>query len=196
MNFLKGILSICHSFRNTCQPGRINGFDRCFQVVDRCTARRHELVTPVLAKTQILNFYQPHMGKQKPKTSIIAQTSTKVVDSLHARICLRTCNLLDSYYLKIIFSEPSLDIRTSSFVSNYYLRKASKPLQNNKQITSSCLNNHKITKLISSTKRHCVSRMKLLTSGDFQLNPGPEQNLNSQTILSVDSTMLLNLRLR
>ena len=38
--------------------------------------------------------------------------------------------------------------------------------------------------------------MKLLTSGDFQLNPGPEQNLNSQTILSVDSTMLLNLRLR
>ena len=73
---------------------------------------------------------------------------------------------------------------------------ASKPLQNNKQITSSCLNNHKITKLISSTKRHCVSRMKLLTSGDFQLNPGPEQNLNSQTILSVDSTMLLNLRLR
>ena len=123
MNFLKGILSICHSFRNTCQPGRINGFDRCFQVVDRCTARRHELVTPVLAKTQILNFYQPHMEKQKPKTSIIAQTSTKVVDSLHARICLRTCNLLDSYYLKIIFSEPSLDIRTSSFVSNYYLRK-------------------------------------------------------------------------
>ena len=73
---------------------------------------------------------------------------------------------------------------------------ASKPLQNNKQITSSCLNNHKITKLISSTKRHCVSRMKLLTSGDFELNPGPEQNLNSQTILSVDSTMLLNLRLR
>ena len=65
-----------------------------------------ELVTPVLVKTQILKFYQPHMGKQKPKTSIIAQTSAKVVDSLYAR---RTCNLLDSYYLKIIFSEPSLD---------------------------------------------------------------------------------------
>ena len=26
-----------------------------------------ELVTPVLAKTQFLKFYQPHMGKQKPK---------------------------------------------------------------------------------------------------------------------------------
>ena len=37
--------------------------------------------------------------------------------------------------------------------------------------------------------------MKLLTSGDIELNPGPEQNLNSQTILSVRSTMLLNLRL-
>ena len=38
--------------------------------------------------------------------------------------------------------------------------------------------------------------MKLLTSGDIALIPGPEQNLNSQTILSVGSTMLLNLRLR
>jgi len=38
--------------------------------------------------------------------------------------------------------------------------------------------------------------MKLLTSGDIELNPGPEQKLNSQTILSVGSTMLLNLRLR
>jgi len=28
-----------------------------------------EIVTPVLAKTQILKFCQPHMGKQKPKTS-------------------------------------------------------------------------------------------------------------------------------
>ena len=26
-------------------------------------------------KTQILKCYQPHMGKQKPKTSLIAQTS-------------------------------------------------------------------------------------------------------------------------
>ena len=48
--------------------------------------RAIELVTPVLAKTQILKFYQPHMGKQKPKTSIIAQTSAKAVDSLYARI--------------------------------------------------------------------------------------------------------------
>ena len=63
---LKGVVSIFHRFRSTGQPGRINGFDRCFQVVDRCTARCHR-VTPVLAKTQILKFYQPHMGKQKPQ---------------------------------------------------------------------------------------------------------------------------------
>ena len=38
--------------------------------------------------------------------------------------------------------------------------------------------------------------MKLLTSGDIELTPGPEQNLNSQTILPVGSTMFLNLQLR
>ena len=61
-----------------------------------------ELVTPVLAKTQF-NFDQPHMGKQKRKTSIIAQMSAKAMDSL----CARISNLLDSYYLKIIVSEPN-----------------------------------------------------------------------------------------
>ena len=82
------------------------------------------------------------------------------------------------------------------FFSNFLKLKsltASKLLQNNKQITSSCLNNHKVTKSTSSTKRHCVSRMKFFTSGDIELNPGPQQNLNSRTILSVGSTMLLNL---
>ena len=59
---------------------------------------------------------------------------------------------------------------------------ARKPLQNNKRITSCCLNNHKITKSTSNTKRHCVSRMKLLTSGDIELNPGPGQNFNSKAI--------------
>ena len=61
---------------------------------------------------------------------------------------------------------------------------ASKPLQNNKRITSSCLNNHKITK---SNQQYQI---------DIELNPGPEQNLNSQMILSAGSTMLLNFRLR
>ena len=62
MNFLKGVVSICHNFRNTGQPGRINGFRSMYSSAP-----------PVLAKRQIfLKFYQPRMGKQKPKTSIIA----------------------------------------------------------------------------------------------------------------------------
>ena len=85
MNFLKVVVSICHSFRNTGQPGQINGSDRCFQAfklsIDVHSARIEFIVTPVLAKTQILKFHQPDMGKQKPKTSTIAQTSAKAVDS-------------------------------------------------------------------------------------------------------------------
>ena len=53
------------------------------------------------------------MGKQKPKTAIIAQMSAKAVDSLYARIS----NLLDSIdYLKIIVSEPNKwnDVETES----------------------------------------------------------------------------------
>ena len=37
--------------------------------------------------------------------------------------------------------------------------------------------------------------MKLLMSGDIELNPGPEQNVCDQTALSVRSTLLLNYRL-
>ena len=54
------------------------------QLGDSCALPRHK-------------FYQPHMGKQKPKTSIIAQMSAKAVDSLYTRICLRTSKFHDSY---------------------------------------------------------------------------------------------------
>ena len=50
-------------------------------------------------------------------------------------------------------------------------------------------------KSCSCTKRYCVSKMKLLMSGDIELNPGPEQNVCDQTALSVGSTLLLNYRL-
>lgn len=69
MSFLKCIVSICHSFQSTAQPSWINGFERCFQAVDRCTAWHHR-VTPVLAKTQI-KLYEPDMGKQKPVRGIM-----------------------------------------------------------------------------------------------------------------------------
>ena len=55
MNFLQGVVSICNSFRSTGQPGRINSHRD----------------TPALLKTQILKFYQPHMGKQRSFKGII-----------------------------------------------------------------------------------------------------------------------------
>ena len=43
MNFSKGVVSICHSFRSTGQLGRINGFDRdTFKLSIDCTAQRGE----------------------------------------------------------------------------------------------------------------------------------------------------------
>ena len=40
--------------------------------------------------------------------------------------------------------------------------------------------------------------MKLMTSGDIELNPGPQLhvNVNTETTVSVGSTILLNFRLR
>ena len=55
MDFLKGVVSICHSFRSTGQLDRINRFDRCFQVVYRCTARRRLSETTAALRPNI--FY-------------------------------------------------------------------------------------------------------------------------------------------
>ena len=89
------------------------------------------IIEPLLGITKPAGgINKPYLGDfvisfaaSEAKTSIIARTSAKAVDSLYVRICLRTSNHLDSYYLKIIFSEPSLDIRTSGFVYNL-LRKS------------------------------------------------------------------------
>ena len=48
--------------------------------------------------------------------------------------------------------------------------------QNTNEVNSSCSVNNKKVKTASCTKRYCVSRMKLLQSGDIELNPGPDQN--------------------
>ena len=86
------------------------------------------------------------------------------------------------------------------FFSNFLKLKsatASKPLQNNKRITSSCLNNHRITNNQQYQKTLCLKNKAF---GIFwyraKQNPGPEHNLNSRTILSFGSTMLLNVQLR
>ena len=91
------------------------------------------IIEPHLGIIQpLLGITKPAEGINKPnlgdfvisfaaseeKTSIIARTSAKAVDRLYAQICLRTSYHLDSYYLKTVFSEPNLDIRSSSFVYN------------------------------------------------------------------------------
>ena len=134
------------------------------------------------------------MGKQEPKTSIIAQTSAKAVRKVRCKLkCIlrkytpKSSRLygLVTHYIKLRYV--TYLHKCECFFSNLLKLKsvtASKPLQNNKRITSSCLNNHKITK---SNQQYQI---------DIELNTGPEQNLNSQTILSAGSTMLLNFRLR
>ena len=69
MNFLKRVVSTCHSFRSTGQPDRINSFDRCFQVVDAqlgaidllLCLRRHEF-----------KFYSPVWGNKSPSRELLS----------------------------------------------------------------------------------------------------------------------------
>ena len=89
--------------------------------------------------------------------------------------------------------------RCDCFFTNFANLKrwaANKLLQNSKQASMHSLAEHKTVKSCSCTKRNCASKMKLLMSGDIELNPGPEQNVCDQTALSVGSTVLLNYRLR
>ena len=65
MNFLRRIFSVCHSFRNICQSGRMKGFERCFKVEDQGTWRRQNLHAAILQRIQI-KLYEPHLGKEKP----------------------------------------------------------------------------------------------------------------------------------
>ena len=93
------------------------------------------------------------------------------------------------------------NIRTQMrlFFSNFASLKrwaANKFLQNSKQASMHCLVEHKTVKSCSCTKRYCVSKMKLLMSGDIELNPGPEQNVCDQTALSVGSTLSVKLSIR
>ena len=69
MNFLRRIFSVCHSFRNMCQSGRMKGFERCFKVEDQGTWRRQNLHAAILrppAKRIQIKLYEPHLGKEKP----------------------------------------------------------------------------------------------------------------------------------
>ena len=69
MNFLRRIFSVCHSFRNICQCGRMKGFERCFKVEDQGTWRRQNLHAAILrppAKRIQVKLYKSHLGKERP----------------------------------------------------------------------------------------------------------------------------------
>ena len=68
-------------------------------------------------------------------------------------------------------------------------------MHKSKQAIKPCLPNHKKEPIGGHTKRYCALRVKLLMSGDIELNPGPEDS-NRQNKLSLSSTILLNYRLR
>ena len=63
---------------------------------------RHRVGYTCACEDTDLTFISLTWGK-KAETSIIAQMSARVVDSLYAQIS----NLLNSYHLKIIASEPN-----------------------------------------------------------------------------------------
>ena len=68
MNFLRRIFSVCHSFRNMCQSGRMKGFERCFKIEDQGTWRRQNLHAASLrprAKRIQIKLYEPHLGREK-----------------------------------------------------------------------------------------------------------------------------------
>ena len=67
MNFLKGVVSICHGVRNTGQPGQIDGFERYFQAFKLSIDLQLgaiELVTRVLGKTNFKVLSAP-LGEAK-----------------------------------------------------------------------------------------------------------------------------------
>ena len=60
-------------------------------------------------------------------------------------------------YYNLWYGSKHICTNVNIFFSNFLkLKSANKLLQNNKRITSSCLNNHKITKSTSRTKRESL----------------------------------------
>ena len=109
MDFLKGVFSVCHSFRTGCHSGRVKGFKRCFEVVNdrlKLSQRQHDhrpailqvprtqnkLYEPHLGNAKFLRgINEPHLGNEKPITGIIEPHLgiTKPTEGLNMP-CLRT----------------------------------------------------------------------------------------------------------
>ena len=97
------------------------------------------------------------------------------------KVCyLRYLNRSNSIFINFV--------NLNGLAPNKFLKKSKLKL-------NALLANWQKIKSSSHTRRFSVSRMKLLTLGDVELNPGPQQNVNTQTTLSLGSTTLINFRL-
>ena len=68
MDFLKGVFSFCHSIRTGCHSGRVKGFERCFEFVNRLklSRRQHDHRPAILQVLRTQNkLYEPHLGNAK-----------------------------------------------------------------------------------------------------------------------------------
>ena len=77
--------------------------------------------------------------------------------------------------------------RSNSFFTSFVNLNGLAPnkvLKKSKLKLNVLLANRQKIKSSSHTRRFSVSRLKILTSGDIELNPGPQRNANTQTTLS------------
>ena len=88
MNFLKVSLSIYHSFRSTGQSGRMKGFERFLQGLEKCARRqrngqavRLSLMTSVLGSNEI-KLHQSPLGKKEPFEGVTEPHLGKIVPLL------------------------------------------------------------------------------------------------------------------
>ena len=154
--------------------------DRYSKIAKRMKRRRQGEPSRFSVK-KILRFMKKR--KARCKLKIIVRKSTPKFSRLYS---LATYNKF--WYVRYLN-------RSCCFFSNFVNVNrviAKKLLRQSKRASNPSLTNRKTTKSSSCTERFCVSRMKLLTSGDIELNPGPQQGVNNQTTLSVGSTMLLS----
>lgn len=68
MDFLKGVFSFCHSIRTGCHSGRVKGFERYFEFVNRLklSRRQHDHRPAILQVLRTQNkLHEPHLGNAK-----------------------------------------------------------------------------------------------------------------------------------
>ena len=179
--FTESFHTIVTTDEEMCSPCE-REFDRHCKVQEKRHRDREPSRLPI---KKILNSMKKRKARRKLKR--IFRKSTPKSSSLY--------KLATDYKLWYVTYVHRCDCFFTKF-ANLKRWAANKLLQNSKQASMHCFRKHKTVKSCSCTKRYCVSKMKLLMSGDIELNPGPEQNVGDQTALSIGSTLLLNYRLR